>query len=149
MKKIIFLATLIVSFGLFESFLSEAVAFANEQESYEDITYATDSEKYIYFDSKGNIVKSNLETNTNGNQRTAINHESGRWVYYSELYDWGKKKKGHSNHYSFKYARHGSKAQVGGDTRKSNAYLKKWSIATTYGKRSDTFSCWYNPTGWY
>lgn len=112
MKKTIYLATLVFSFGLFGSLSGSSVAFADEQETYGDITYTSDSEGYIHFDSEGNIVESNLETNTNRNKREAINHESGRWVYFSERYDWGKKKKGHSNHYSFKYNRHGSKAKV-------------------------------------
>lgn len=77
------------------------------------------------------------------NSRAAINHSSGRWVYFSERYDWGKKKKGHSNHYSFTYNRHGSKAKVGGDVRTAGARLKQWAYATAYGKSSDTFSCWY------
>lgn len=61
----------------------------------------------------------------------------------------GRGKKGHSNHYSSKYQRHGAKAQVGRNIRIANAGFKQWAFATAYGKSSDTFSCWYNPTGWY
>lgn len=153
MKKFIYLATLIFSFCLLGSLSNSSVAFADKQETYGDITYTSNSEGYIHFDSKGNIVESNLENNSNRNNnrnsRAAINHSSGRWVYFSERYDWGKKKKGHSNHYSFTYNRHGSKAKVGGDVRTAGARLKQWAYATAYGKSSDTFSCWYNPTRWY
>ncbi|MEY8459114.1 hypothetical protein [Lactococcus ileimucosae] len=149
MKKTIYLATLVLSLGLFGSFLGGSVAFADKQEPYGDITHTSDSEGYIHFDPEGNIVESNLGTNTSKKTRPAINHESGRWVYFSDLYDWGRKKKGYSSHYSFKYNRHGAKARVGNVIRIANAGFKQWAVATAYGKSSDTFSCWYNPTGWY
>lgn len=149
MKKTIYLATLVLSFGLFGSLLGGSVAFANKQEPYGDITHTSDSEGYIHFDPEGNIVESNLGSNTNKKARPAINHASGRWVYFSELYDWGRGKRGHSNHYSSKYQRHGAKAQVGSDTKIANAVFKKWAFATAHGRTFDTFSCWYNPTNWY
>ncbi len=37
----------------------------------------------IHFDAKGNIIKSNLPVDWEIS-RTAINHSSGRWVYYSD-----------------------------------------------------------------
>ncbi|EKF52091.1 hypothetical protein [Lactococcus garvieae] len=149
MKKTIYLATFVLSFGLFGSLLGGSVAFADKLEPYGDITHTSDSEGYIHFDSNGNIVESNLESNTNKKARPAINHASGRWVYFSDLYDWGRRKKGHSNHYSSKYQRHGAKAKVGSDTKVANAVFKKWALATAYGNTFDTFSCWYNPTSWY
>lgn len=149
MKKTIYLATLVLSFGLFGSLLGGSVAVADKLEPYGDITHTSDSEGYIHFDPEGNIVESNLGSNTNKKARPAINHASGRWVYFSELYDWGRKKKGHSNHYSFKYNRHGAKVRVGNVIRIANAGFKQWAFATAYGRSSDTFSCWYNPTNWY
>ena len=149
MKKTIYLATLVLSFGLFGGFLGGSVAFADKQEPYGDITHTSDSEGYIHFDPEGNIVESNLGSNTNKKARPAINHASGRWVYFSDLYDWGRMKRGHSNHYSSRYQRHGAKAQVGSDTKIANAGFKKWALATAHGRTFDTFSCWYNPTNWY
>ena len=149
MKKTIYLATLVLSFGLFGGFLGGSVAFADKLEPYGDITHTSDSEGYIHFDPEGNIVESNLGSNTNKKARPAINHASGRWVYFSDLYDLGRRKRGHSNHYSSKYQRHGAKAQVGSDTKIANAGFKKWALATAHGRTFDTFSCWYNPTNWY
>ncbi|NHI67554.1 hypothetical protein [Lactococcus formosensis] len=149
MKKTIYLATLVLSFGLFGSLLGGSVAFADKQEPYGDITHTSDYEGYIHFDPEGNIVESNLGSNTNKKARPAINHASGRWVYFSDLYDLGRRKRGHSNHYSSKYQRHGAKAQVGSDTKIANAGFKKWALATAHGRTFDTFSCWYNPTNWY
>ena len=143
MKKTIYLATLVLSFGLFGSFLGGSVAFADKQEPYGDITHTSDSEGYIHFDPEGNIVESNLESNTNKKARPA------NTLYFSELYDWGRMKRGHSNHYSSRYQRHGAKAQVGSDTKIANAGFKKWALATAHGRTFDTFSCWYNPTNWY
>lgn len=121
-----------------------------------DITYFSTEEGYIHFDNKGNIIDSNLPINETQNNESnnfspnaAINHASGRWVYYSERYDWLRKRRGSSNHYSFEYSRHGSKAQVGGDIKYGRGTLKTWAYATANGKSSDTFKCWYNPTAWY
>lgn len=149
MKKTLYLATLVLSFGLLGSLLGGSVAFADKLEPYGDITHTSDSEGYIHFDSKGNIVESNLGTTTNKKARPAINHASGRWVYFSELYDLGRRKRGHSNHYSSRYPRHGAKARVGTDTRIANAGPRQWAFATAHGRTFDTFSCWYNPTNWY
>ncbi len=149
MKKTIYLATLVLSFGLFGSLLGGSVAVADKQEPYGDITYTSDSEGYIHFDPEGNIVESNLGSNTNKKARPAINHASGRWVYFSELYDWGRGKKGHSNHYSSRYPRHGAKAKVGSRSQIANAGPRQWAFATAHGRTFDTFSCWYNPTNWY
>lgn len=76
-----------------EVFSVVQLLFADKQEPYGDITHTSDSEGYIHFDPEGNIVESNLESNTNKKARPAINHASGRWVYFSELYDWGRGKK--------------------------------------------------------
>ncbi|NHI99756.1 hypothetical protein ET007_06405 [Lactococcus garvieae] len=149
MKKTIYLATLVLSFGLFGSLLGGSVAVADKLESYGDITHTSDSEGYIHFDPEGNIVESNLGSNTNKKARPAINHASGRWVYFSELYDWGRGKKGHSNHYSSRYPRHGAKAKVGSRSQIANAGPRQWAFATAHGRTFDTFSCWYNPTNWY
>ena len=149
MKKTIYLATLVLSFGLIGSLLGGSVAFADKQEPYGDITHTSDSEEYIHFDPEGNIVESNLGSNTNKKARPAINHASGRWVYFSELYDWGRGKKGHSNHYSSRYPRHGAKAKVGSRSQIANAGPRQWAFATAHGRTFDTFSCWYNPTNWY
>ena len=148
-KKTIYLATLVLSFGLFGSLLGGSVAFADKQEPYGDITHTSDSEGYIHFDPEGNIVESNLGSNTNKKARPAINHASGRWVYFSELYDWGRGKKGHSNHYSSRYPRHGAKAKVGSRSQIANAGPRQRAFATAHGRTFDTFSCWYNPTNWY
>lgn len=149
MKKTIYLATLVLSFGLFGSLLGGSVAVADKQEPYGDITHTSDSEGYIHFDPEGNIVESNLGSNTNKKARPAINHASGRWVYFSELYDWGRGKKGHSNHYSSRYPRHGAKAKVGSRSQIANAGPRQWALATAHGRTFDTFSWWYNPTNWY
>ncbi|EGP5222318.1 hypothetical protein EHH26_05885 [Enterococcus faecium] len=54
-----------------------------------------------------------------------------------------------SNHYSRVYNRHGAKAKVGNSIRSANATKGVWAYASATGNRTDTFSCWYNPTGWY
>lgn len=72
----------------------------------------------IHFDAKGNIIKSNLPVDREIS-RTAINHSSGRWVYYSDTTC--TRKTGHSNHYSRVYNRHGAKAKVGNSIRSANA----------------------------
>ncbi|XHB95835.1 hypothetical protein AAFF39_03120 [Lactococcus garvieae] len=147
-EKTIYLATLVLSFGLFGSFLGGSVAFADKQEPYGDITHTSDSEGYIHFDPEGNIVESNLESNTNKKQDQLLImlQEDG---YISLNFMIGEREKGHSNHYSSKYQRHGAKAQVGRNIRIANAGFKQWALATTYGRSSATFSCWYNPTNWY
>lgn len=150
MKRIVYLIIMMMTVGLLGSTI-EITSFAsdNNLEECGAKNKISDSEGYIHFDSKGNILESNIGTAGQLNERVAINHETGRWVYYSNYYDWWRKRSGHSNHYSHKNNRHGSKAKVGKSTRHSNSTLKKWTFATAYGKSSDTFSCWYNPSGWY
>lgn len=114
-----------------------------------DISYSDTDAGFIHFDEKGNIVNASLPSDTLPSSRATINHSTGRRVYYSELYNVFRNKRGHSNHYSRVYARHGSKARVGNDTRKSNSTKNNWSYAVANGKASDTFSCWYNPSSWY
>lgn len=101
-------------------------------------------------DSEGNVIESKLDTaNSDSKSRTVVYHATGHWTYFSSLYDWGRKKSGSSNHYSFQYARHGSKAKVGNNVDTGRGALKTWSYAKAYGNKNDTFSCWYNPTDWY
>lgn len=114
-----------------------------------DVSYSDTEAGFIHFDEKGNIVSASLPYDDIPSSRAAINHSTGRWVYYSELHNAFRNKRGHSNHYSRVHARHGSKARVGNDTRKSNSTKNNWSYAVANGKASDTFSCWYNPSNWY
>lgn len=110
-----------------------------------ELDYSSTEPGHIHFDAAGNIIDSSLPKTIHS--RATINHSSGRWVYYSEKS--GNKKIGNSNHYSHMYNRHGAKAKVGSVVKSANATNKKWAYAKATGGKNDTFSCWYNPTGWY
>lgn len=147
MKKFVCFLTAVIGLSSIGTMLAATPVYADDLQTYGEVA-TLDTEGYIHFDSEGNIIDSNVDTNAT-KTRTAINHSSGRWVYYSDLYDWFSKKKGCSNHYSNTYSQHGSKAKVGSDVSYGRGNYKTWAEATAYGSKDDTFSCWYNPTGYY
>lgn len=142
MKKIGLNFFIVIVTALALSTISEKVS-ATEVSG--EINDSSTEPGYIHFDAKGNIIDSHVSKTTSS--RATINHSSGRWVYYSEKS--GNKKLGNSNHYSRDYNRHGAKAKVGSAVKSANATNKKWAYAQASGGKNDTFSCWYNPTGWY
>ncbi|MDQ8274394.1 hypothetical protein Q3C72_09275 [Enterococcus faecium] len=142
MKKAVIICALGIGFVGGNAMSSEVEANSVHGEIY----YKSLKPGEIHFDAKGNIIKSNLPVDREIS-RTAINHSSGRWVYYSDTTC--TRKTGHSNHYSRVYNHHGAKAKVGNSIRSANATKGVWAYASATGNRTDTFSCWYNPIGWY
>ncbi|TFI74741.1 hypothetical protein [Carnobacterium divergens] len=110
---------------------------------------ADKKEGFISFDKDGTIINSSLPVKKESiNTRVAQNLSGGRWVYYSNLANWGTQKIGNSNYINYtRY--HGSKAKVGSKVGIASAGANSYSYASAKGNSRDTFSCWYNPNGGY
>ncbi|MCC9086137.1 hypothetical protein LOS19_02800 [Enterococcus faecium] len=79
MKKAVIICALGIGFVGGNAMSSEVEANSVHGEIY----YKSLKPGEIHFDAKGNIIKSNLPVDREIS-RTAINHSSGRWVYYSD-----------------------------------------------------------------
>lgn len=64
------------------SSLKSALAHVSESQSAGKVTYTSDKEDFIHFDSEGTIIESNLPKNENQNKRATLNYSTGRWVYF-------------------------------------------------------------------
>ena len=148
MKKTLLITLSVVFLGIL-LFIPTQEAHASESQSAGKVTYTSDKEGFIRFDSEGTIIESNLPKNEKQNKRATLNYSTGRWVYFSKLTNWGRNKVGNSNHTSYKYRSHGSKVRVGGLPKSARGGLNSWSFASTTGPRKATFEAWYKPNGSY
>lgn len=81
MKKTLLIFLSVVFLGVL-LFLPTPEASASGSQNAGKVTYTSDKEGFIHFDSEGTIIESNLPKNENQNKRATLNYSTGRWVYF-------------------------------------------------------------------